>query len=294
MAHPTTSNVGETSTTSGTGALALSAAITGMIRFNAIPGIATNDTVPYSIFSVDGSGNRTSEWEYGIGTYSAANTLTRTTVLGSSNAGAAVSFSGATLYVFLSPLGQLIPQMAPDSLVYARTLAGALGIVPQKYIIRADATRTFTSNTSEQAIFTSPANGRLTLPVGTYLFEGLINVGSMSATSGNAAIDILGAGTATAAAWLWHAVGVDGNTATAANQTGSTTVTQQSAASIVSAGTGTAMTVRLRGTFEVTGAGTLIPSLTMVTAAASVLAIGSYLEFQRIGDTSLVSIGPWD
>lgn len=114
MAYQTTSNVGETSTTSGTGPLSLSGAITGMIRFNAIPGVAVNDTVPYSVFSVDGSGNRTAEWEIGIGTYSAANTLTRTTVLGSSNAGAAVSFSGATLYVFLSPLGERLLQVLPD------------------------------------------------------------------------------------------------------------------------------------------------------------------------------------
>lgn len=177
---------------------------------------------------------------------------------------------------------------------YGTTDAGNRGVIPVEHIIRADATRTFTSNTSEQALFTSPTNGRLTLETGTYLFEGLLNIGTMSATSGNAAIDILGAGTATIAAWLWHAVGVDGATATAATQTGSTTVTQQSAASIVTAGTGTAMTVRLRGTFEVTGAGTIIPSMTLVTANAAVLAIGSYLVFRRVGSTSMVSVGQWD
>lgn len=178
---------------------------------------------------------------------------------------------------------------------FATTDAGNRGYIPVRHFIRADATRTFTSNTTEQAIFTNPTNGRLTLETGTYLFEGVINVGTLSATSGNAAIDILGAGTATIGAWLWHAVGVDGNTATAATQTGSTTVTQQSAASIVTAGTGTVMTVNLRGTFEVTGAGTIIPSLTMVTASASVVAIGSYILFERMsGSTSAVSLGQWD
>lgn len=177
---------------------------------------------------------------------------------------------------------------------YGTTDGGNRGVIPVEHFIRADATRTFTSNTTEQAIFTNPTNGRLTLETGCYLFEGLINVGTMNATSGNAAIDILGAGTATIAAWLWHAVGVDGATATAANQTGSTTVTQQSAASIVLAGTGTAMTVRLRGTFEVTSAGTIIPSLTLVTANAAVVAIGSYLVFRRMGATSVVSVGQWD
>lgn len=177
---------------------------------------------------------------------------------------------------------------------YHTTDAGNRGYVPARHCIRADATRTLPNNTSENAIFNSPTNGRITLETGTYLFNGMLSVNTMSATSGNAAIDLLGAGTATASAWLWHAVGVDGNTATAATQTGSTTVTQQSAASIVTAGTGTVLNVSMRGTFEVTGAGTLIPSITLVTASAAVVAIGSYICLERIGSTSLVSIGQWD
>jgi hypothetical protein len=178
--------------------------------------------------------------------------------------------------------------------LYGTTDAGNRGYIPVRHFIRADATRTLPNDTNENAIFNSPTNGRLTLETGTYLFHGLISVNTMSATSGNASIDILGAGTATCAAWLWHAVGVDGNTATTANQTGSTIITQQSPASIVSAGTGTSMQVRLYGTFEVTGAGTIIPSIDLVTAAAAVVAIGSHLAFERIGSTSVVSVGQWD
>lgn len=178
--------------------------------------------------------------------------------------------------------------------VYLTTDAGNRGYVPVRHFIRADATRTFTSNTSSQAIFTSPTNGRLTLETGTYLVEGLLNIGSMSATSGNLLLNLLGAGTATMAAILFHVVGVDGATATAATQTGSTAVTNSTPASALTAGTGTAATLRIRGTFEITAAGTIIPSITMVTAAASVLAIGSYMTFERIGSTSVVSVGQWD
>ena len=178
--------------------------------------------------------------------------------------------------------------------LYGTTDAGNRGVIRIRHFIRADATRTFTSNTSAQAIFTSPTNGRLTLETGLYEVTGLLNVGSMSATSGNLAIDLLGAGTATAGAWLWHVVGVDGSTATAATQTGSTMVTNASPASVATAGTGTALTMNVRGTFEVTVAGTIIPSITMVTASASVLAIGSYLSFERLGSTTVVSVGQWD
>lgn len=177
---------------------------------------------------------------------------------------------------------------------YGCTDAGNRGYIPVRHFIRADATRTFTSNTSSQAIFTNPTNGRLTLETGLYMVQGVLNIGSMSATSGNLLLNLLGAGTATMAAVLFHVVGVDGATATAGTQTGCTAVTSSTPASALTAGTGTAATLNVRGTFEITAAGTIIPSITMVTAAASVLAIGSYLMFERMGSTSVVSVGQWD
>ncbi len=178
--------------------------------------------------------------------------------------------------------------------IYATTDAGNRGYVPVYSLIRADATRTFTSNTSAQAIFTTPANGTLTLETGTYLFDGILNFTGMSATSGNLKFDVLGTGTATAAAVLFHVVGVDGATGAAATQTGSTAVGVATPNSAVTAGTGTAATLNITGTFEVTAAGTIIPSITMVTASASVLSIGSYLKFTRIGSTTVTSIGQWN
>jgi hypothetical protein len=53
------------------------------------------------------------------------------------------------------------------------------------------------------------------------------------------------------------------------------------------------MIVAIDGTFEVTGAGTLIPAITMANASASVLSVGSYLSFERIGSTSMTSVGQW-
>lgn len=179
--------------------------------------------------------------------------------------------------------------------LYTATDAGNRGYIPVRHFIRADATRTFTSNTSEQAIFTTPANGRITLETGLYKFEGLLQVSSMSATSGNGAVDILGAGTAVVGGWSWQATGGDvaANSAGAAHG-GSWHQTQQSGTNIVTAGTGTGLTVRVWGTFEVTTAGTVIPSFTMTTAASGVVQIGSYMMFERIGSTDVVEFGQWD
>jgi hypothetical protein len=101
MAHITANGIRETTTTTGTGAIALSA-VTGFSRFSTK--CSTGDTVHASTVAVDGSGVPTGEWERGIYTYSAANELTRTVVLESSNAGAAVNFSAGTKIVDLTIL----------------------------------------------------------------------------------------------------------------------------------------------------------------------------------------------
>ena len=60
----------ETTTTTGTGALTLAGAVTGLRAFSAVM-TSPSDTCYYVIEAVDGSGVPTGEWETGLGTYSA-------------------------------------------------------------------------------------------------------------------------------------------------------------------------------------------------------------------------------
>lgn len=92
--------VKETSTTTGTGALSLAGAQVGFRSFSSV--CSVGDTCYYAVQAVDGSGAPTGEWETGYGTYSGANTLTRTTVLASSNANAAVNFASGTKQVWVT------------------------------------------------------------------------------------------------------------------------------------------------------------------------------------------------
>lgn len=174
--------------------------------------------------------------------------------------------------------------------------SGNQGIVPVMHFIRADVVRNLPNDTNENAIFDNPTNGRLTLETGVYRFEGIIAISGMSASAGNCSFDIVGAGTATIDSWLWHNVGTDSTTpANATSMTGTFPITQQSAAGVVNIlGTGTGVAWSTRGTFEVTGAGTIIPSVTQANASAAVVSVGSYLEFWRIGATGAVSVGQWD
>ena len=95
MALITADRVKETTTVVGTGTITLLGAQTG---FQSFATIGTGNTCYYAIASVDST-----YWETGIGTYTlSGTTLTRTTVLTSSNAGALVSFIAGVKEVFVT------------------------------------------------------------------------------------------------------------------------------------------------------------------------------------------------
>lgn len=90
----------ETSTSTGTGDFTLGGALLGYAAFSSV--CAVNDVCYYMIEAIDANGAPTGDWETGLGTYSAANTLTRTAVTDSSNSGSAVSFSAGNKRVSMS------------------------------------------------------------------------------------------------------------------------------------------------------------------------------------------------
>lgn len=90
MAFVLADRVKETTATIGTGPVTLAGAATGFQAFSA--GIGNNNTTYYTI-----AGQTGSEWEVGIGTYTLSTTsLSRDTVLASSNSGSLVNFSAGT------------------------------------------------------------------------------------------------------------------------------------------------------------------------------------------------------
>ncbi|CAB4121365.1 hypothetical protein UFOVP12_22 [uncultured Caudovirales phage] len=104
MALVLADRVKETTATTGTGTITLAGAVTGYQSFSAI---GNGNTTYYVI-----AGQGTSEWEVGIGTYTGSGTtLSRTTILASSNAGSLVSFSSGTKDVFVTyPSGKSVFQ----------------------------------------------------------------------------------------------------------------------------------------------------------------------------------------
>ena len=95
MAFVIADRVQETTTSTGTGTITLAGAVTGFQSFAAV---GNGNTTFYTIADQSGS-----NWEVGVGTYtSSGTTLSRDTVLSSSNSGSLVNFRSGTKNVFVT------------------------------------------------------------------------------------------------------------------------------------------------------------------------------------------------
>lgn len=122
MALVSADRVQETSTTTGTGTYNLAGVVTGFQTF--VAGIGDTNTCYYC--ATDGT-----NWEVGIGTITDAtpDTLARTVVLASSNAGAAVSWAAGTRNIFCT-----IPAIV-SSVPTGTILANASATLPFGYLL---------------------------------------------------------------------------------------------------------------------------------------------------------------
>ena len=114
MALVINDRVKETSTTTGTGTFSLAGAETGFETF--VSGVGDGNTTYYAI-SHDG----TNEWEVGVGTVTdaATDTLSRDTIISSSNSDAAVNFTagGKTVFCTLPAKKTISPVMDATTFV---------------------------------------------------------------------------------------------------------------------------------------------------------------------------------
>jgi hypothetical protein len=169
MAKILADRVLEGSTTTGTGAYTLDGAIAGYQAASTV--CANGDTFDYFVEQINDSGVPTGAWETGTGTWYTGNILMRSAVHGSSNSGAAVSWSAGKKRVGLgltaTSLGVIIAlaatiadgllQIKPYSSNYSAVLAdmGAVLLHP--------------ATDTVARMFTIPGNEDVAFPVGTVL-----------------------------------------------------------------------------------------------------------------------------
>jgi len=108
MAFVINDRVKETTSTLGTGTVTLSGAQTGFQSFSS--GIGSGNSTYYTIALAD-------QWEVGIGSLTNATTITRDSIISSSNSNALVNFSSGTKDVFCT----LPAKWAPSPVMTAQT-----------------------------------------------------------------------------------------------------------------------------------------------------------------------------
>ena len=135
--------VKETSTTTGTGTLNLSGAVSGFQTF--VAGVGNGNTTYYAIVNRDEA-----EWETGIGTVTDASTdtLARTTVIASSNSDSAVDFSAGTKDVFTTlPASKAVYEDGSNDVTLANDLILGSDSAVLKFGADSDTTLTHTDGT---------------------------------------------------------------------------------------------------------------------------------------------------
>lgn len=115
--------VKETSTTTGTGTYNLAGAVSGFRTF--VDGIGDNNLCYYVA-------EMGADWEVGLGTVDDAtpDTLARTRILASSNAGSAVNWGAGTKTLYVAPIAAIIgPVIAPMGHIFDLTMSNAADTV---------------------------------------------------------------------------------------------------------------------------------------------------------------------
>lgn len=175
----------------------------------------------------------------------------------------------------------------------------ARGVLPSKYFVVLDADNTLTSSTTAQAIFDGgggSTNGAINLPTGLYEFEMLIHLTSLSATSGTVSFSF--GGTSTRPSFIWRSFGAKPADVAAANASvGNYFTTAANIANNVEAlsiaTTNTAAWYHVNGIIRISGAGTLIPNITLSVASAGVVKKDSYFKINRLGLSGVANVGRW-
>ena len=161
-------------------------------------------------------------------------------------------------------------------------------VLVDQYILL-QATNTLTSQTAAQALFDVTGSGQVTLVAGTYEFECQFSLSSLSATSSSFGFAF--GGGATFSQYWWSLA----NKAAAITTAVAGSVTYNTAANtgIAVAAAGALGFARIHGVLTVTVGGTLIPQVSLGTAAAAVVGIGSFFKIRALGSSAATTSGNW-
>lgn len=252
----------ETSITAGTGTLTLAGAVSGYRSFNSA---FTNGNIVFYTVD-DGAGN----WEVGYGTIGTG-TLTRTTVLESSNANALVVFSSASKRVYCTAP---TPALLPDQTSQNGKVLTTNGTTPSWTTPNAG---TVTSVTGTAPIVSSGgATPAISIPAATSSVNGYLTSTDWTTFNGK------GSGSVTTVS----VVSTNGFTGTVANATTTPAITITTSITGVLKGNGTAISAATAGTDYSVGTSALTTGILKSTTTTGTLSIAVAADFPTLNQNT--------
>ena len=252
----------ETSITAGTGTLTLAGAVSGYRSFNSA---FTNGNIVFYTID-DGAGN----WEVGYGTIGTG-TLTRTTVLESSNANALVVFSSASKRVYCTAP---TPALLPDQTSQSGKVLTTNGTTPSWTTPNAG---TVTSVTGTAPIVSSGgATPAISIPAATSSVNGYLTSTDWTTFNGK------GSGSVTTVS----VVSTNGFTGTVANATTTPAITITTSITGVLKGNGTAISAATAGTDYSVGTSALTTGILKSTTTTGTLSIAVAADFPTLNQNT--------
>jgi hypothetical protein len=289
MALVIADRVQETTTTTGTGTVTLLGAVTGFQSFAAIG----NGNATYYNISAG------TEWEVGIGTYtSSGTTLSRTTVLSSSNSGSLVNFSAGTKNVFVTyPAERSINLDDTGNLAQAVTVGLGTGRLPVEQVYRLNSTLAGSNATGAQNIL----GAGVTLVGSTvYQFECVFATSKTAGTtSHNFQVGFGGSATVNNIAYFFsRTASTTSFTDVSAYQELGGYIQTASFTTVINASTAATLyaTYIFKGTVSINAGGTFIPqyNLSVAPGGAYTVALGAYFKISPLGASGAnTNIGIW-
>jgi hypothetical protein len=178
------------------------------------------------------------------------------------------------------------------NVIYSTRNDGARGVIPSEQFVVLSGIHTLASQTAAQSLFdgdAGPPGGALYTETGTYFFECVFHLESMSNTNSSFGFALGGTATKTEG---WQSFAYKSSTIKTPSSPGITWNTSANT-TLISNSIGTQGFASIKGTVRVTVAGTIIPEVSLTAAAAAIVQPNSYFKMSAVGTATTTYVGRW-
>ncbi len=178
---------------------------------------------------------------------------------------------------------------ATSSLELLYFITPTTGVYDVEQLVTLTSAYTLVSQTAAQKLFNTSPTGAITLPIGTYFFDCLFSLSALNTGTSSIFGFALGGGATFTQLWQSLATATALATPVAAVSTVNTAANVALTAASVT-GVGWA---KITGKLRVSAAGTVIPQVSLNTAAAAIVGVDSYFRIWPTGSATVTNIGIW-